>query len=117
MEWFHLHGRELSLEDKKLVSSYLVENKELCHSLMELFYRNELFDCECFLRHLFLASPRTIYDLLNMLLEQILDSSPCLGGLVLFGSIGNESTQNPCIALPKIQLNGDNTYLLFLAHT
>ena len=111
MEWFHLHGRELSPEDRKLVSSSIMENKELCHSLMELFYRNELYHCECFSRILDAVSPKTIYNLLNMLLEQVLEESPSLGGLVLFGSCDDESPQNPCIPLPKVQLSESDTYM------
>lgn len=48
LEWFYLHGRELSPEDRKLVYSYIAENKELGRSLMELFIQSELSECTCF---------------------------------------------------------------------
>lgn len=48
LEWFHLHGRELSPEDRKRVCSCIAENKELIRSLMELFIQSELSECVCF---------------------------------------------------------------------
>ena len=45
-----------------------------------------------------------------MLFEQYIETSPSLGGLVLFGNCGDESVQNPCIPLPKSQIGEKDLY-------